>query len=441
VKTEIKLMLIISMSLVDAGARGAGDGTPENWASWRGPLETGVAPRGNPPVEWSETKNISWKTPLPGTGHATPIVWGDRIFLLSAVPTEKKVEHGDTGGAGWMNPKSTDLIHRFVVIAVDRTSGELLWETTVREELPHSHTHEYGSWASHSPVTDGQRIYAYFGSHGLYCLDFDGKLLWERDLGVMSKVMSFGEGSSPALFGDQLIVLRDHQETSMIHVLNKVNGEVIWEMERDEPSSWSTPVVTEVNGQHQLITSATNRVRAYDPGNGKVLWECGGLTRNVIPSPVIADGILYVMSGFRGSALMAIDLAHASGDITGTDAVLWEHDRDTPYTPCPVLHDGYLYFLRVNNGFLTCLDARDGTVHYETEKLEGIGNLFASPVAAADRLYITGTNGTTCVVRQGASFEMISKNELDDSFYASPVIIGEALYLRGTRSLYCISGN
>jgi outer membrane protein assembly factor BamB len=418
-------------------------GYETNWAQWRGPYETGVAPAGNPPVKWSETTNIKWKSEIPGIGHATPIIWGDQIILSTAVQTDQKAAPDPSGekqeGQDWMNPNSTDYIHRFEVISVDRNSGKILWETTVREEVPYSHTHEFGSWASNSPTTDGEHIFAYFGSHGLYCLDFQGKVIWERDLGRMQKVMSFGEGSSPTLYKDKLIVLRDHEGQSMLHVLDKNSGAILWEVKRDEGSSWSTPSVIVYNGSPQIVTCATNKIRSYDLETGKVLWECAGLTRNVIPSPVYADGIVYLMSGYRGNALLAIDLSKASGDISGSDAIVWKYDQNTPYTPCPVLMDGKLYFLKANNGYLTCLNAREGTEYYSSQKLEGIKNIFTSPVAVGDRIYIAGTNGSFYVVKAGTKFEVISENTLDDSFYASPVILGNELFIRGVKALYCIS--
>ena len=418
-------------------------GLEENWARWRGPMDNGVAPGGNPPLEWSETTNIKWKSEIPGVGHATPIIWENQIILLSAIKTDQRVEPEKTGEekdeADWMNPKSTDYIHKFTVISVDRNTGKILWQTLVREELPYSHTHEFGSWASNSPVTDGEHIYAYFGSHGLYCLNFQGELIWERDLGRMEKHMSFGEGSSPALYKDKLIILRDHNGQSMLHVMDKSSGDIIWEVKRDEGTSWSTPSVVEFHGETQLITSATNKCRSYNMETGEVLWEVGGLTRNVIPSPLYADGMVYLMSGFRGNALLAVDLSKASGDITDSEAIAWRYDQNTPYTPNPILMDGLLYFLKVNNGYLTCLDARDGTEYYTNVKLEGIKNIFTSPVGVKDRIYIAGTNGSFSVVKTGKAFELLSENTLDDTFFASPVILGDDLFLRGVKALYCVS--
>jgi len=414
-----------------------------NWHQWRGPYASGIAPAGDPPVEWSEGKNVMWKVEIPGRGHATPIIWGDQMILLSAVQTDIKAEAPepaeDQSDNSWMSPTSTEYIHKFVVLSVNRNNGNIQWRTKVREELPYSHTHEFGSWASNSPVTDGVNIYAYFGSHGLYCLNKEGEIIWERDLGRMEKVRSFGEGSSPIVHEDKLILVRDHQGQSFLHVLDKQTGKDIWKIERDEQSSWPTPYIVEYEGKTQIITSATTKIRSYDFENGEVIWECSGMTRNAIPSPVSADGMVYIMSGFRGSALLAIDLSKAKGDITSSDAIVWKYDINTPYTPSPVLMDDNLYFLKVNNGYLTCLDATDGKEHYSSQKLEGIQNIFTSMVGVKDRIYISGANGSMAVVKHSTDFEVLSLNKLEDNFHASPVIIGDELYLRGFKYLYCIS--
>ncbi len=255
----------------------------------------------------------------------------------------------------------------------------------------------------------------------------------------MEKHMSFGEGSSPTLYKDKLIILRDHQGQSMLHVLDKRSGDILWEVERDEITSWSSPVVIEFEGSPQLITNATNKIRSYNIESGEVLWECSGMTRNVIPNPLYWDGMVYLISGFRGNALLAIDLSKASGDITGSDAIVWTYDQNCSYTPCPILMEGKLYFLKVNNGYLTCLDAKDGTEYYSNVKLEGIKNIFTSPVGVKDRIYIAGTNGSFSVVKVGEAFELLRENTLDDSFFASPVILGNDLFLRGVKALYCVS--
>jgi len=409
-----------------------------NWLEWRGLYNTGANPAGNPPVEFSETKNVKWKIEVPGKGHATPIIWGNQIIIQTAVPTDITVVKTDAAPANPMSPTQTDRVHRFTVISVDKTSGKMNWQTVVNEELPAERTHELGSWASNSPLTDGENIFAFFGSRGLFCLDMKGNVKWKHHFGQMEIVASFGEGSSPAMYKDKIFVQWDHQGKSGMFALNKNTGEEVWKADREEITSWSTPLVIEVSGKAQVITSATNKVRSYDAETGQIIWECTGMTKNVIPSPMYADGILYLMSGFRGNAIKAVDLAKASGDITGTPTILWEYNQDASYTPSPVLMDGKLYFLKGNSGVITCLNARDGKVLYSNQKLDGITNIFSSPTGSGDKIYVAATN-VVDVVKAGSDFSLLAKNTLDDTFEASPVIVGNELYLRGYKYLYCIS--
>jgi len=435
-------VLFMIISLISAGEKISE--YEKNWPQWRGPYANGVSPHGNPPIEWSENKNVKWKIEIPGKGHATPVIWGDQIFILTSIETDKQVktqEDSDDQQGDRRGPPSvvTNKIHKFVVFSINRDDGKVLWQRTLTEEHPKDKTHDFGSWASNSPVTDGKNVYAYFGSRGLYCLDMQGNVIWERDFGQMEKARSFGEGSSPVLYDDKIIVTWDHEGQSFIIALDKKTGKDAWKVDRDEISSWATPFIVQHNGASQVITNATNKVRSYDPNTGKMIWECSGMTRNVIPTPVFANGMIYVLSGFRGSALFAINISKAKGDITGSDAIVWQYNQDTPYTPSPVLYNNLLYMLRGNNGDLTCLDTRDGKVHYSKEKLEGTGNVFSSLVAAQNRIYVTGKNGTIYVIKAGTKFEILSKNEIDDNFEASPAIIGNNLYLRGYKHLYCIA--
>jgi len=431
-------ILLISFFLIFGDVNAQYDAS-DFWAQWRGPLGTGAALRGNPPVHFGESQNLKWKVELPGKGHATPLVWGDNVIVLTAVPTSEKGTRDNSENADHpMTPQTTEYIHEFRVILINRASGNIIWEKTVLRELPLEGIHELGSWASNSPCTDGKRIYAYFGSRGLFCLDFDGNILWQRDFGQSNKHMSFGEGDSPYLFGDRIFVLWDHQGECLLYSIDKNTGEDIWVAKRDEITSWSTPLVVEVNGKLQVITSATNQVRSYDYETGEVIWFCTGMTRNVIPSPVYDEGIVYLASGFRGSALMAIDVAKAKGDVTGSEAILWTYNQDTPYTPNVLLMDGKLYFLRVNNGFLSCLDAKTGNVVYAREKLEGVSTLFSSPTGVANRIYIA-SKGQVLVLKGGDNPEVLAVNEVDDDFHASPVVVGNDLIIRGFKSLYCFS--
>lgn len=410
-----------------------------NWPEWRGPFNTGAASGENIPDEFSETKNLKWKIEIPGKGHATPIIWGNQVIIQTAVSTDIKAASADTTKkASPMAPTQTAYIHQFKVISVDKNNGKINWQTTVKETLPAERTHELGSWASNSPVTDGENIFAFFGSRGLFCLNMSGKVKWERNFGQMEIVASFGEGSSPAIYKDKIFVQWDHQGKSSLFALDKKTGKDAWTAEREEITSWATPLVVEVNGKAQVITSATNKVRSYDAETGQVIWECSGMTKNVIPDPMYGDGILYLMSGFRGNAVKAIDLAKAQGDITGSPVVLWEYNQDAPYTPSPVLMDGKLYFLKGNNGIMTCLNAKDGKVIYSNQKLEGISTIFSSPTGNKGKIYVAA-KGTVDVVKAGQEFSLLSQNILDDTFHASPVIVGKDLFLRGFRFLYCIS--
>jgi len=410
----------------------------DNWLQWRGPQATGAAVKGNPPTEFSETKNLKWKTEIPGIGHATPVVWEKNIIIQTAVATDEKGDTSLMAKASRMPGSITDVINEFKVILVNRETGKIIWEKTVAREMPQEGTHKLGSWASNSPCTDGEFIYAYFGSRGLFCLDFEGNIRWQKDFGQIKKVMSFGEGESPYLYKDRLFIQWDSEDESFMVAIDKKTGDEAWRVKRDEKSSWATPIVIEVNGKPQVITSATTQVRSYDYNTGEIIWSCTGMTRNVIPNPVYADGILYVMSGFRGNALLAIDLAKAKGDITGTDVILWTYNQDTPYTPNPLLMNGKIYFLRANNGELTCLDAKTGAVLYSKQKLEEIGNLYSSPSGVGDRIYVAAEN-ICLVIKAGEKFEIISSNPLEDNFHASPVIVGNELILRGFKSLYCFS--
>lgn len=399
------------------------------WTQWRGPLMTGVAPLGNPPIEWGEDQNVAWKIEIPGRGKSTPVVWQDRVIVTTAIPTEP------APGAG------AQPVHEFHVMALSREDGSTLWNQTARVERPHEGSRAEGTFASASVVTDGEQVIAFFGSRGLYCYDMEGNLRWEKDFGDMDIRNDFGEGATPALHGDTVVVTWDHQGPSFIVALDKSSGKELWRKDRDEVDTWATPLVVEHNGVAQVITAGTNRVRSYNISNGEMLWEGVGLTMNPIPSPVFADGVVYLMSGYRGNAARAIRLADAKGDVTGTAAVLWEHNRDTPYVPSPLLYENNLYFLKSNSAILTTLDARTGEALYDPLRLEGLSEVYASPVGASGRVYILGRDGNALVIENAPEFKIIAQNSLDDGFDASPAIVGEEMYLRGYRSLYKIAAD
>ena len=442
----IKRIAILTLCLCALVAIAASTSQPvdfeKNWHHWRGPYATGVAVDANPPITWSATENIRWKVAIPGIGHAAPIVWEDKIFIQTAIegPEEKAEEEGnDNPFSGFFGGKNEGPTYKFDLLAINRSDGSILWQKTLRELVPHEGTHRDATFASNSPVTDGEFIYAYFGSRGLYCVDMDGNVKWEKDVGTMYKNNTFGEGSSPVLYGDTLVIVQDHEGDSFITAIDKRTGDVLWKTDRNERTTWFSPIVVENDGKPQVVTAGTNRVRSYDLATGKLLWEGDGLTRNAIPSPVAAKGLVYLMSGFRGNALQAVSLASATGNISGSDAVVWEFDRDTPYVPSPLLSEGIIYFLKSNNGVLSAFNTETGEAYYGPERLKGISGVYASIVGASDRLYIAGRNGVVNVVQQGPEFKILAENSLDDSFNASPAIVGNELYLRGSGHLYCIA--
>lgn len=423
--------------------------TPEassDWPQWRGPLGTGVAPAADPPLEWSETSNVKWKVKVPGSGTSTPIVVGNRIFLLAAINTGRAPEGGATAGrpragsgGGMFQIDAPRELYQFLVLCLDRGTGQTLWSKVVREELPHEGHHRDHGFASFSPVTDGRRLWAFFGSRGLYCLDFEGTVIWEKDFGDMTTRNSFGEGSSPALHGDSLVVLWDHEGDDFLVALNKHTGEEQWRQTRDEPTGWTTPLVVQHGGRPQVVVNGTNKVRGYDLATGQVLWECSGQTANAIPTPVAAEGVVYVTSGFRGAALQAIKVS-ARGELSRGKGILWTHDKHTPYVPSPLLVEGRLYFFSNNQGLLSCLDARTGQPHYEAERLEEIRGVYASPVAAGDRIYLLARDGRCVVIRNAPRLELLAVNRLEERTDASMAIAGRELFIRGQEHLYCLTG-
>ena len=411
-----------------------------SWTQWRGPLANGVAPLANPPVEWSEKKNIRWKIELPGKGHSSPIVSGDRVYVMAATPigAAQKPIHDTAPGVHDSLPVTHT--NQYLVLALNRSNGNVRWKKTVHEEWPHEGGHETGSPASNSPVTDGEHIYSFFGSRGLYCLDTNGVVKWQKHFGKMQTLHAHGEGSSPVLHGDKLIVNWDHEGDSFLYAFDKHTGNQLWKVARDEKTSWSTPIVVEVEGKSQVIVSATKRVRGYDLANGKLIWECAGLTDNVVASPVHWRGFLIAGNSYYSQAMVAIRLAGAKGDVTATTNVVWKLNRLTPYVSSPLLYDATLYHIRHNQNILVRLDPATGEFRGEPLRLDGIRDfIFSSPVGASGRIYVTGRDGTTVVLRHDKENAMLAVNHLDDSFSASAALVDKEFYLRGEKFLYCIA--
>ncbi|MDG2014939.1 MAG: PQQ-like beta-propeller repeat protein [Pirellulaceae bacterium] len=415
----------------------------ESWAAWRGPLGTGEAPAARPPLVWSETENIKWKTKIPGRGHSTPIVWNDLVFLTAAEPFGEKQEPKYSERPGAHDNLAVAQKHRFLVMAINRKDGSILWKKQVHEELPREGAHYTASLTSASPVTDGQYLYVHLGSYGLYCLDFEGRVIWQKMLGKMHTKHGHGEGASPVLHRGVLVVNWDHEEASFIAAIDAKSGKEIWRQPRSEVTSWSSPIVVEHAGQTQIIVAGTHRVRAYDIRNGKTLWECGGLSNNVVATPVAADGIVIVGSSYEKRAMFAIQLEGAEGDITDSDNILWFTRERTPYVPSPLLYQGSVYYLRHYQNILSRRDVITGQERSGPFRLQGLRDIYASPVAAANRIYITDREGVTIVFQHVADEattapRLLAANRIDDNVNASLALVGNQILIRGETFLYCI---
>ena len=440
-----KLALLTALLALTACASLQGDVPPvdpeHQWPQWRGPTWNGVAAHGDPPVTWSETENVRWKVPVE-MGHGTPVVWGDRLFLMTATPLEEELPIPDVIPPGTPNINEHPQVvgtwkaQRMEVLCLDRHTGEELWRRVAAAGMPHQGHHNKGGFASASPITDGAFVYTYFGSFGLYCYDLDGELIWTRPFVHQAMEDSLGEGSSPALHGDTLVIAVDTERQSFVHAIDKHTGEELWRTERDETSNWSTPRILEHEGRWEVVLNGAT-VRSYDLETGELLWECGGHTASAIPVPAVGHGHVYTASGWRKDVLQAIRLG-GRGDLTGGEHVSWTHTRGVPYVPCPVLWGDELYLLE-DQSFLTCLDARTGEAHYPKTRLPEGPSFSASPVGAAGRLYLTSEEGLTLVVQRGPEYRVLATNRLDDRFHASPIIVGDRMYLRGFAPLYCIA--
>ena len=410
------------------------------WPQWRGPLATGEAPHASPPLDWNETKNVRWKIPLPYRGHSSPVIWGNHIFLTGTIAQGDPlpVPEQPPGAHNNVDPKR---VLRFMVACVDLKNGSLIWEKAVRSAQPHQSTHESSSWASASPVTDGERVFAFFGSNGLYALDLNGSVLWEKDFGDMQVKHGHGEGASPALFGNTLILNWDHEGDSFVVAIDKRTGNEQWRKPRDEPTSWATPIIVEVDGNPQAIVSGTTALRGYDLHTGEVIWHCAGLSNNVVASPVFSDGILYAGSSYNIQSLLALDLKGAKGNLRKSRHALWTRQHRTPYVPSPLFYKKHLYFLRHYQAILTRVVGKTGEEPNGPVRLLGILNLYASPVAADGRIYFTDQQGVTLVISWNKAPEVLSLNRLNDSFNASAALVGDSIILRGENFLYRIAAS
>jgi outer membrane protein assembly factor BamB len=409
----------------------------DDWLQWRGPLNTGTA-IGDAPLRWDDSTNIKWKLAIPGRGHSTPLIVGDKLFLTTAIPTGRgsALASGRAGRAG--GGADGGLEHHFEVIAVDRNTGKIKWQRTAITATPHEGYHRiYGSFASNSPVTDGKRLFTFFGSRGLYAYDLNGNLLWKKDFQIKMRMdMAFGEGTAVTLYENRLLLHFDHLDGGFLVMLDPETGNEVWRIPRNERFNWAAPFVAIHNGKRQIIVNGLT-VRSYEFETGKLIWEASGLGENSIPQPVQHGDLVYAISGHTVRIIMAVRLGQ-TGNLTGTNAIAWSASRGAAYTPSPLLHDNRLYVV-TDSGQISNFNATTGAPHYLQARLPKPYNFKSSPVGANGKIYLATEEGDVVVVRMGDRFEVLATNTLrDQSFIASPVIVDGDIYLRSRTHLFRI---
>jgi len=431
----ISCVILISVSWVFA----------QNWPGWRGDGQ-GISTEKNLPLKWSEDEGIKWKTPIPGAGHSSPIVWGNRIFVTTAVAEDPNVETFRGGvymGGNRKKPDESEYAYR--VICLDADQGNVLWSKAALRQNPRTRRHTKNTYASETPVTDGKYVFASFGSAGLYCVDSKGNLVWQRDLGLMRRKRGWGTGASPILFRNTVIFNCDSDDDSYIAAFDKVTGNPVWRTERNEGASWGTPFLFEAGGRTTIVTNASRHMRGYDATTGKLLWECAGGSMITVPSPVAAQGLVFLSSGHNllpQRPIVAVR-PEASGDITPlrgqsqSQGIAWLHRSGGAYVTSPIAIGEYLY-VPLDRGLLTCYEAKTGKVVYEKQKLGDRNTITASAVAADGNIYIQTEGGECYIVKSGPKFEILAVNKLDEIFCASPAVSAGKIFLRGRKHLYCI---
>ena len=409
----------------------------ENWPQFRGPASSGVSDGSGLPDQWSATENVVWRTKIAGRAWSSPIVWGDRIFVTSAIQEEGETESVKKGLYIGGERKPEGKMYRWTVCCLDWNTGKIVWEKTAGRQVPKHGHHLKNSMASETPVTDGQRLYAYFGCLGLFCYDFDGNLLWSRSWGDFATRMNWGTAASPVVHGDRVYVVNDNDEESFLAALDAKTGEPLWRVPRDEKSSWATPFVWQNEKRTELVTGGSKRVRSYDL-DGKLLWELGGMSSIHIPTPSATRDLLYLSSGFvadRKRPLMAVRPG-ASGDIslgadeTSNQYVAWCQKQAGPYNPSPILYGDYVYVL-YDRGLLSCYDAQTGKEVYAKAQIDPKASAFtACPWAYEGKLFCLSEDGDTFVIQAGPEFKLLRTNGVGELCMATPAVARRSLILR-----------
>jgi outer membrane protein assembly factor BamB len=419
----------------------------QNWPSFRGPNASGVAEGTNPPTSWDleKTQNVLWKTNIPGLSHSSPIVWGNQVFVITAVSSDANASFKakDRG----IDLATDDAKHTWMIFALDKRNGRVLWTDKPYEGVPRARRHVKATQANSTPVTDGRYVVAVFGSEGLACYDTNGKLLWKQDLGVLNpglwddKESSWGHASSPIIYRDLVIVQADGHKQSFIAAFNLKDGKQAWRVERNEITSWTTPSIYQGKDRTELIANGGRYIRGYDPLTGKELWRFADNDTQVkMQAPLIANDLIYITGGYPPGRAMYVFRPGAVGDISlkagqDTNAFLaWRTSKGSPYTPTPIVYGDQFYVL-ADNGVLSSYDAKTGELIYQQRLPTSFS---ASPVAADGKLYLASEDGDVFVVKAGRQYELLSKNVMGQPLMATPAITQGMLILRGDKAIYAI---
>lgn len=420
------------------------------WPMFRGPAAASAGDGRLLPESWNaETgAGVRWKTAIPGLSHGSPIVWGDRIFLGTAVSSDPNATF-KPGLYGAGTASEDRSVHKWQLLALDRRSGKILWTRTAYEGTPREKRHIKSTYASATPTTNGRVVVAFFGSQGLYAYTPDGELLWKKDLGRIdagaydSPDYEWGTASSPIIHGDLVIVQCDQQKGSFLLAADLMTGETRWRADRDELPSWATPNVFTGGKRPELVTNAPNLIRGHDPATGKELWRLGGSSKITAPTPVFANGLIFVASGRRPEAPIFAIRPGAAGDITlsgrqtANASVAWSKQQRGSYMPTPLVHGGLLYVLG-NAGIFDCYDAVTGEEYYRERLPHGGSGFSASPVVAGGRIYLSSEDGDVFVVQAGRQFRILARNPIGEPLMATPALSGGMMYIRGERHLFAI---
>jgi len=418
----------------------------DNWPGWYGPGGLGISDLKDFPARWDMSRNVRWKVAIPGLGHSSPIVWGNRVFVTTAVSDDPGADDWAKGFPQQQRSPDTAKIS-WQVLCIDRDTGKIIWTKTAIHGTPVNFRHLKNSYASQTPVTDGTHVYAFFGDQGMYCYDFEGNLIWSRDLGNFKMRAEWGTASSPVLY-ENLVIQTCDQETgeSFIVALDKETGRTVWKQDREELSSWSTPFLYLEGNRPELIVNATTAIRSYDPATGKLLWQCRGPATSITaPAPIASNGLILVSSGFVRDRVRPITafIPGAAGDITlkegesKSDAIAWRQDLAAPYIPSPVADKEYIYVL-YDMGFFACYEVKTGREVYGKQRI-GMGtNFSASPIVVGGRVFCFSEDGDVYVVKAGPDFELLNTNSLGEGMMATPAVADGKMFIRTIKHLYCI---